>query len=115
MMGGALVGALVLGVAGGFVGYSVADQSHCDYFCGVGEALVGAVVGEVVGIPAGVRMTGGRGSLPAQLLVSAGVAAIGIWAAPVTIGLSLLAVVPLQIHLVIKDAKDGTTRTEAPQ
>lgn len=113
MMRGGFAGALVFGVAGAVVGYKLVDS--CDYFCGVTEALVGALIGEAVGIPIGVRMAGGRGSLPAQILVSAAVFAVGAWAAPVTHGLSLLPIVPLQLHLVIKDAKSDTTRTEAPR
>lgn len=111
---GGLAGALAFGAIGAFVGFGFADDS-CDYFCGVTEALVGSLIGEAVGVPIGVRMAGGHGSIPTQILLSTGVAAMAAWAVPMTFGLSLLAMVPVQLHLVIRDAKGDTTRTEAPR
>lgn len=112
LRGGGFAGALVMTVAGGYLGYHAGG--HCgDGMCELGGLLLGALVGEVLGVPLGVRMAGGGGSLGAQILVSAGVAALAGIAVPVTAGLSLLAVVPIQIELVVKNAKGGATRTEA--
>ena len=114
LRGGGFAGALVMTVAGGYLGYHAGG--HCgDGMCELGGLLIGALVGEVLGVPLGVQMAGGGGSFVAQILVSAGVAALGGIAIPVTAGLSLLAVVPIQIELVIQNAKGGTTRTEAPR
>ena len=112
MLGGGFAGVLAGAAIGALIGYHVADEDQCDYFCGVVEAVLGAAIGEAVGIPLGVRMAGGRGSLPAQIVVSAGVLFVGAWAAPVTRGLSLLPIIPLQLHLVIRDAKPESNRTE---
>ena len=113
LMGG-MAGAGVLGVAGGYLGYSMAGDCG-DGWCELGGMLAGVVVGEIIGIPLGVRAAGGKGSLPAQMLISAAVFGLGAMAIPVTAGLSLLAVVPVQLHLVVKNAKQGTTRSAAPR
>src|SRR5688572_11868368 len=42
LLGGGFAGALAFAAVGALMGYGVADQDHCDYFCGVVEALVGA-------------------------------------------------------------------------
>ena len=109
---GGIGGALVLGIAGGYAGASV----PCDGdWCELGGLILGVALGEAIGLPLGVRAFGGQGSLPLQVLASAAVVLAGGLAAPVTGGLGLLAVIPVQLHLVIKDAKPETTRTAAPR
>ena len=113
LMVGGIMGAGVVGVAGGYMGYSLADSCG-DGWCELGGLIAGVMVGEIIGIPLGVRAAGGRGSLPAQMLVSAAVFGLGAMAVPVTAGLSLLAVVPIQLHLVVKNAKEGSSRAAIP-
>jgi hypothetical protein len=71
-------GALVFGTAGflggALVGYRIgraASDSSCDLFCGWSAMLVGAILGESLGVGAGAHLGDGhRGNLAADLGVS---------------------------------------------
>lgn len=113
MFTGGLTGGLLIGVIGGYAGYHAG--SDCDY-CEIGCAVVGALLGEAIGVPIGVRQAGGKGSLGAQILLSGGVLAVGALAAPMTMGMSLLAAIPFQVGLVVKSARVAdATRSEEPR
>lgn len=104
-VGGGAVGA-ALGVAGGMM---VAGVSGCIELCEV-YPLVGALVGEAVGIPLGVHQaTGGRSSLGRDLALSALIGAAGtaiaITVPDAGLGLGILAIgVPLAQLMVVVPA-----------
>jgi hypothetical protein len=64
------------GVLGGTLGVMIADCSGTG--C-AGPFILGAALGEAVALPLGVHLAGRRGSYPAGVLTSVGVAAAGIF------------------------------------
>ena len=115
LVGAALTGAVLIGAIGGVAGYYY-GTIHCsaDYFCGFMETVIGAAVGESLGVPLGARAVSGKGSLGVQVFVSVAVLGLGVFAAPMTMGLSLLPVIPIQVALVVKNVTDAT-HSEVPR
>jgi hypothetical protein len=104
MVFGGIAGAALLTVAGGYAGYYTVKGCQ-DWFCELGPTLLGATIGEVIGLPLGVRMAGGGGSFGKQTLISGGVFVLGAIAAPFTVGASMIAVVPTQLYFVLRNAR----------
>ena len=84
--------------AGAYVGAAAAcgNSSHNDY-CGLGGGLVGALVGEMIMLPMGVHYVSSQSSYGRKLLASSAVMLGGMALAPLTAGISLLAVPPVQL------------------
>ena len=67
-------------------------------FCGLGGAILGGLIGESIGMSTGIHYGGGRRhSFAGDFGVALGIAALGLVAAPVTYGASLLAVPVVQL------------------
>lgn len=81
--GSMMLGGLALGAAGffggGYLGAIIADRSSDLEFAALTGFVVGAVIGETIGLPLGVHLANkGRGEYAPALLVSAGIAAVGL-------------------------------------
>lgn len=81
--GSMVLGGLALGAAGffggGYLGAILADRSSDLEFAALTGFAVGAVIGETIGLPLGVHLANkGRGEYAPSLLVSAGIAAVGL-------------------------------------
>ena len=98
--GGVIAGAVGL-VGGGMIGYGLKSCGTDDWFCGMGEAMIGSLIGEAVMLPYGVHLSSGRSSYAGKALLSLLAVGMGTLAAPITGGMSLLAVPPLQLALTI--------------
>lgn len=99
-----LVSGLALGAVGmfggGYLGYQIETAGGCGdaFFCGLAGAILGGLIGESVGMATGIHLAGGsRNSFAGDLGVALGIAALGTIAAPVTYGISLLAVPVVQL------------------
>jgi hypothetical protein len=81
--GSMVLGGLLLGAAGffggGYLGAIIADRSSDLEFAALTGFVVGAVIGETAGLPLGVHLANKRrGEYAPSLLVSAGIAAVGL-------------------------------------
>ena len=70
-------------------------------FCGLGGAILGAVAGEVLMLPAGIHVASANTSYGQKLLISSAVMLGGMVLAPVTAGISLLAIPPVQLGMLM--------------
>ena len=100
----------VFAAGGIFAGAVIGSKMSCsgadsDDWCELGGGLLGATVGELVMLPLGVHIAGGKVSYGRKLLVSSGVLLGGILMAPVTGGVSLLAVPPVQLMMTVNMEK----------
>lgn len=99
--GNMVAAGLLAGAAGLFggaaIGYSMERCEPDEWFCGLAGALIGGTVGSTVMVPFGVHLAGGHASYGTQLGVSLLVAAGSVALAPVTAGISLLAMPVAQI------------------
>jgi hypothetical protein len=78
-----IVGGILAGGAGflvgGFSGAACTTTRHAD-FSSIGGFIVGAPIGEMIGLPIGVHLGNGRrGNFPLVFLASVGIAGTGIW------------------------------------
>ncbi|HEX9582494.1 MAG TPA: hypothetical protein VF970_15425 [Gemmatimonadales bacterium] len=103
VLGGILGGSVGL-VAGAFVGGSLAEGglgswrgcANEDLGCLLGSILIGAAIGEAALLPVGAHLGGGRrGRFAQELLVSAGIAALGVAATAATVEPAFLIPVPI--------------------
>lgn len=114
----AMVATGVLFAAGGIMAGAVAGQSleRCqpgDEFCGLGGAVLGALVGEVLMLPLGVHVSSDRSSLAAKVRASWAVMLAGFITAAPTGGGSLLLVPPAQLWATIAVEKRAIRRAES--
>lgn len=112
---GGITGGLVGVVAGGYAGAAIelAGGCHSD-FCGLGGALLGAAVGEVLLLPLGVHLFNSRqGSYASDALVSLGVAAGGLALVAVGQGQSagLLFAIPVVQLIGVISTERSTSRS----
>lgn len=112
--GGVLAGGAGF-LAGGFLGASCTYTPNAD-FSGIGGFIVGAPIGEAIGLPIGVHLGNGRrGNLPLAMFASMGIAGTGIvvtaalddYRAPVI----TLPVTALTQFVACVAIERGTTRT----
>ena len=91
----------VFGAAGIFAGAYVGAAAACgntgDDYCELGGGLLGALAGEMLMLPLGVHYASSHSSYGRKLLASSAVMLGGMVLAPVTAGISLLAVPPVQV------------------
>lgn len=87
--------------AGAVIGAKTACGGNSDDWCELGGGLIGATVGEVIMLPLGVHIASGKVSYRRKLAVSSGVMLGGIVLAPLTGGVSLLAVPPVQLMMTV--------------
>lgn len=87
--------------AGAVIGAKTACGGNSDDWCELGGGLIGATIGEVVMLPMGVHIASGKVSYRRKLAVSSGVMLGGIVLAPLTGGVSLLAVPPVQLMMTV--------------
>ena len=88
--------------AGGYIGAGLAcGGASADDWCELGGAIIGAMVGELVMLPLGVHVASGKASYGGKLLASSGIMLAGIMLAPVTGGVSLLLVPPVQLMTTV--------------
>lgn len=105
-VGGAIFGGVAMGAVGFFGGVLVGhglSQGCTGYFCDVGGAALGAIVGETVGAAVGAHFGNNqRGHFGLDLLVSGTVAFGGIsLASDSDAGTALLVVLAVQISAVV--------------
>ncbi|HYC52835.1 MAG TPA: hypothetical protein VEB19_17105 [Gemmatimonadaceae bacterium] len=103
---GAMIVAGVFGGAvglfgGGMIGYAMKSCAPDEWFCGLGEAAIGASIGELLLMPYGVHLASRHSSYGTKFVMSFVTMGIGMALAPATQGVSLLAAVPLQLGTVI--------------
>ena len=91
--------------AGAVIGAKSACGGNSDDWCELGGGLIGATIGEVVMLPLGVHIAGGKVSYGRKLLVSTGVMLGGIALAPLTGGVSLLMAPPVQLMMTVNMEK----------
>ena len=87
--------------AGAVIGVKTACGGNSDDWCELGGGLIGATIGEVVMLPMGVHIAGGKVSYGRKLAVSSGVMLGGLLLAPLTGGVSLLMVPPVQLMMTV--------------
>ncbi|HET9452819.1 MAG TPA: hypothetical protein VFO66_00945 [Gemmatimonadaceae bacterium] len=87
--------------AGAVIGAKTACGGNSDSWCELGGGLIGATIGEVVMLPMGVHIAGGKVSYGRKLAVSSGVMLGGLLLAPLTGGVSLLMVPPVQLMMTV--------------
>ncbi|HXV85757.1 MAG TPA: hypothetical protein VD793_03610 [Gemmatimonadales bacterium] len=119
VVGGLLGGGIGL-IAGAMGGGALAEGgvgswSGCDnedLGCLLSSILIGAAIGEAALLPAGAHLgSGGRGSLAAKLLVSAGIAAVGVAVTAATVEPAYLIPVPVfQLWAVTHLSRNSTVR-----
>lgn len=101
LLGGVAGGALGL-VAGAYLGqhFVLEELGGSEYV--PGGLLIGAAVGEIIGLPLGVHLANGRRSnYRRNALLSAGVFGVGALLTAPTSGISLLLVLPVQLGIVV--------------
>lgn len=113
----AMVATGVLFAAGGIMAGAVAGQSleRCqtgDEFCGLGGAVLGALVGEVLMLPLGVHVTSDHSSFGAKIRASWAVMLAGFITAAPSRGASLLLIPPAQLWATIAVEKRAIRRAE---
>lgn len=104
VLGGAIGWALGV-VGGGFIGagVEVRNTEHCYDWCGAAGFLLGAIVGESLLVPLGVHIANGRqGTYGKSAAASLGIAAAGLVLAPITAGVSILPIFPVQLGVSIR-------------
>lgn len=116
IMGGVLGGMVGL-VAGGYAGFRVETAGGCrpyDDFCGFGGAIVGAALGESIGMGTGVWLGGGRRGSGGAIFASLGLGVVGVLGAAATGG-ALLPVVPIAqlIGAVVVDRNAAERKTRS--
>lgn len=97
---------------GGAIGYALKSCHNEEWFCGMEEAAVGAMVGEILLLPYGVHVNSRHSPYALKLLASIGIAAAGIALGEATGGVSVIAAVPVQLVTTI--AIEHAARTRAP-
>lgn len=105
--------------AGGFAGAQwTCDTDDMDW-CRVGGALLGGMLVETIATPIGVHLVHKKGSLRRELLVSAGISAVGLVAGALapfpTILLVPLALPPIHIVSTIAIERQAALRELDPQ
>lgn len=106
LVNGVLLGVVGFGL-GGFVGFYLGraydTANNCDDMCGVGGMLIGAAIGESLGVALGMHAGHpGPGNLPVGAAAALGIAALGMGAAIAAgSGLPLLAIPPAQLFAVM--------------
>jgi hypothetical protein len=111
MMVGSAIAAGAAGLlVGGAVGAKLERCGPDEWFCGLAGALIGGTVGVTVGIPIGVQAVGRQGHLGKKVGTSTLIVLGGLALAPVTSGISLLAVPPLQVVFSVREEKRAESR-----
>jgi hypothetical protein len=86
--------------AGGYLGYAAETSAGCadEFLCGLGGAILGGLIGESIGMSTGIHLAGDRRhSLAGDFLTALGIGALGVVAAPMSSGISLLVVPVAQL------------------
>jgi hypothetical protein len=112
MLFAGFIGGAVGLFGGGVVGYGLKSCTPDEWFCGMGEAVVGAMIGEMIMLPYGVHLSSQHSTYGEKLLWSLAALGLGVVAAPATDGASLLAVPPLQLILTLT-AEHAAARRKA--
>ena len=99
-----LVGGGIVGGAAGLVGgYLATPEAWRGSEYAPTGAIIGAVLGEALLLPLGVHLANeGRGDYRRSALISVGIAGAGLLLAVPTLGISLLAVPPIQLFQSIQ-------------
>ena len=87
--------------AGAVIGARASCGGESDGWCELGGGLIGATVGEVLMLPLGVHIAGGKVSYGRKLAVSSAVMLGGLLLAPLTSGVTLLMVPPVQLMMAV--------------
>ncbi len=109
IVGGVLGSALGL-FGGGMIGYAMKSCAPDEWFCGLGEAAIGASIGELIMMPYGVHVASGHSSYGTKFVMSFLTAGVGVALAPATGGVSLLAAIPLQVASVVYTERAAAQR-----
>ena len=104
----------IAGLFGGaYTGVAIECGNDGRAHCGGGGALLGALAGEVMMLPMGIHHVSNASSYPDKLKLSWAVMLGGMILAPVTAGLSLLAIPPVQLAMIVRAenrARESGTR-----
>jgi hypothetical protein len=93
----------IAGLFGGaYAGAAMECGNDADSFCGLGGGILGAMAGEVLMLPMGIHHASNRSAYDEKLKLSFAVMLGGLILAPVTAGVSLLAVPPVQLAMIIR-------------
>jgi hypothetical protein len=89
-------------VGGAYAGASVECGGGGGEYCGFGGGVLGALAGEVLMLPMGVHHASSQTSYAEKLKLSFAMMLGGMILAPVTAGVSLLAIPPVQLAMIMR-------------
>jgi hypothetical protein len=93
----------IAGLFGGaYAGAAMSCGSDGEDYCGIGGGLLGALAGEVLMLPMGMHHASSKSSYGKKLSISAATMLGGMILAPVTAGVSLLAIPPVQMAMIMR-------------
>jgi hypothetical protein len=115
---GSMVVTGMLFAAGGIMAGATAgaQMERCEpgqYFCGMGGAILGGMIGEIVMLPIGVHTSSDHAPLGRKVKASALIMLAGLAAAPVTGGASILLTPPAQLWYLVRQEKNAARREQA--
>ena len=100
---------------GGAIGYAMKSCTDDEWFCGMGEAAIGATIGEILLLPYGVHLNSRQSPYGLKLLASIGIATAGIALGEATGGASVIAAIPLQLAAAIAIEHAGRDKARRSQ
>lgn len=100
-------------MAGAAAGAELERCSDGEYLCGMGGAILGGMIGEIVMLPIGVHTSSDHAPLGRKVKASALIMLAGLVAAPITGGASILLTPPAQLWYVIRQEKKAAEREQA--